>query len=69
MDFRLRARVFSRIAAFGSILVIQSVMVIVIYYYLSLRYGAGLAILSLSINMVVLMGYILLYRILETYGS
>ncbi len=67
--FRMRAKVFSRIAAFGSILVLQSILGIVVYYHLSLRYGSGLAILLLSVNTVTLFGYIILYRILETYGS
>lgn len=59
------ARVFSGIIAFSSILLTQSVVSIVIYYNISLKFGSGLAMLLLVINAISLVGYIMLYRVLS----
>ena len=62
---RLKAGSFTSIIAFSTILMVQGIMAIVIYYTLSLKFGSGLAILLLAVNAVSLCGYILLYRALE----
>jgi hypothetical protein len=62
---RLKAGSFGNIIAFSSILMMQGIIAIIIYYSLSLHFGSSLAILLLAINVVSLSGYIVLYRTLE----
>jgi len=60
-----KARLFSGIISFSSVLLMQSVLSLVIYYNLSLKFGSELAALLLIINSLSLIGYVLLYRLLS----
>ncbi|MHB1439471.1 MAG: hypothetical protein ACYCSO_06510 [Cuniculiplasma sp.] len=62
---KFKAGSFGNIIAFSSILLMQGVIAIIIYYSLSLHFGSGLAFLLLAINIISLSGYIVLYKALE----
>lgn len=62
----LKTRAFLGIIVFAMIFLFQSILSIVIYYNLSLRFGAFLASLLIVLNVLGMMGYIVLYRVLQT---
>ena len=61
----MRSRVLGNIMALSAILMSDSFIAVIIYYFLSLRYGAWLASVLLVINSISLIGYLLLFRALN----
>lgn len=59
------AKMFTGIIAFSSVLLAQSVTSLVIYYSLSLSFSQDLAGLLLVINALSLLGYVMLYRVVN----
>ncbi|MCL5804158.1 MAG: hypothetical protein M1306_02515 [Candidatus Thermoplasmatota archaeon] len=61
----MRSRALGNIMALSAILMSDSFIAVIIYYFLSLRYGAWLASVLLVINSVSLIGYLFLFRALN----
>ena len=61
----VKTRVLGNIMALSAILMSDSFIAVIIYYFLSLRYGAWLASVLLVINSVSLIGYLFLFRALN----
>ena len=61
----MRSRALGNIMALSAILMLDSFIAVIIYYFLSLRYGAWLASVLLVINSVSLIGYLFLFRALN----
>ena len=61
----MRSRALGNIMALSAILMSDSFIAVIIYYFLSLRYGAWLASVLLFINSVSLIGYLFLFRALN----
>ncbi|MGC8505149.1 MAG: hypothetical protein ACP5NK_00350 [Thermoplasmata archaeon] len=61
----IRSSAFGGIMAFSSTLLAESMVAVVIYYNLSLRFSSDLAALLLVINAISLVGYLFLYRSLD----
>lgn len=58
----MKSRAIGNIAALSAILMSDSLIAVIIYYFLSLRYGAWLASVLLVINSISLIGYLFLFR-------
>ena len=61
----MRSRALGNIMALSAILMLDSFIAVIIYYFLSMRYGAWLASVLLVINSISLIGYLLLFRALN----
>ncbi|MEM0158862.1 MAG: hypothetical protein QXV22_01155 [Thermoplasmataceae archaeon] len=61
---KIKARAFGNIIAFSTIFMAESLLSVLIYYMLSLRFSTDLASLLLAINSLALVAYLLLYRTL-----
>ncbi|MCL5782302.1 MAG: hypothetical protein M1476_00080 [Candidatus Thermoplasmatota archaeon] len=59
---KTKAKAFGSIIAFSAILMLESLLSVIIYYTLSLRFNSDLASLLLTINAISLVGYLFLYR-------
>jgi hypothetical protein len=61
----MKSRALGNIMTLSAILMSDSFIAVIIYYFLSLRYGAWLASVLLVINSVSLIGYLFLFRALN----
>ncbi len=64
--FYMKAKALANITSLSAILMADSFIAVIIYYFLSLRYGSWLASVLLVINTVSLAGYIFILRALNT---
>ena len=58
----LRSKAFLEIMTFSSLFMVQSLVSVVVYYVLSLRYDSYIATLLLAINSIGLIAYIFLFK-------
>ena len=61
----MKSKALGNIMALSAIFMSDSFIAVIIYYFLSLRYGAWLASVLLVINSVSLIGYVFLFRALN----
>lgn len=61
----MKSKALGNIMALSAILMSDSFIAVIIYYFLSLRYGTWLASVLLVINSVSLIGYVFLFRALN----